>query len=117
MFQPLPVQHQSHVDTLDGDERRQPEDQSTGGDEEIVEELAEQRVERRSIGDVQGEMSETSDEHAEIELIDQAETQKIVTNTVAQTDRLSKGDEGEEIVGHGKEKGQERDEKGQRQGG
>ena len=61
-------------------------------------------------------MSETSDEHAEIELIDQAEKEKIVTNTVSQTDRLTKGDEGEEIVGQGKEKGQEREEKEQRQG-
>lgn len=60
-------------------------------------------------------MSETSDEHTEIELIDQAETQKIMTSTVSQTDRLTKGDEGEEIVGNGKEKGQEREENEQRQ--
>ena len=46
LFQPLPIEHQSHVDTLDGDQRREPEDQSTGGDEEIVEEFAEQSVER-----------------------------------------------------------------------
>ena len=62
-------------------------------------------------------MSETSDEHTEVELIDQAETQKIMTNTVSQTDRLMKGDEREEIVGNGKEKGQERDKNEQRQSG
>lgn len=62
-------------------------------------------------------MSETSKEHNEIELIDQVETQKIMTNTISQTDRLTKSDEGEEIVRNGQEKGQEREEKEQRQGG
>ena len=61
-------------------------------------------------------MSETSDEHTEIELIDQAEIQKIMTNTVSQTDRLTNGNEAEEIVGNGKEKGQEREKGEQRQG-
>ena len=61
-------------------------------------------------------MSETSDAHAEIELIGQAERQKIMTNTISQTDRLTKGNEGEEIVGNGKKKSQEREEKKERQG-
>ena len=60
-------------------------------------------------------MSETGDEHTEIELIDQAEKEKIMTNTVSQTDRLTNGNEAEEIVGNGKEKGQERGENEQRQ--
>ena len=62
-------------------------------------------------------MSQASKEQTEIELIDDTQAEKIMTNTISQAYRLTKGDEGEEIVENGKEKCQEREKEEKRHGG
>lgn len=112
LSQPLSIEKQCCVEALNGNQRRQLEDHSTRWQQKIVHHFAENVIHsgRDSAGSDGGEIMDDIEDAGEkqpkTDLIDDAETEKILLNPMAKARSLSKGDEAEEIIGYAENKTQ-----------
>ena len=107
LFEPVSVQNEGGVEPFDGHQGREPEDHSAGRQEKIVQQFTKNVIDHRCRtvrGDVENDVDETTDEKAEIDLIDDAQPEKVVTDAVAAARSSMECHEGEEIVRDGQEK-------------
>ena len=110
LFEPVSIDEESQVTTLDGDERRQPRGETSAADEKIIQKFAEEINEnwtRSRDRDDQCQLTETGKEEQQSDLIDHTQAQQIASDTVAPARASTNGEEREKIVRQSNEKSEE----------